>query len=108
MKLVQVLSLSMAALIGVAAQLAFADPQRAQIAELKTVYLSCEKAASRTILDMAAAAFCSRYAEELLQRGFAGDFNLLLAWWHEAKKEAVAVEQRQPEAADEQSSATTH
>ena len=108
MKLVRALFLSVAALIGMAAQPSLADPQRAQVAELKTVYLTCEQAASRTILDMAAAAFCSRYAEELLRRGFAGDFNLLLAWWREAKEQAVAVEQSQPGATDEQGLATTH
>ncbi|MEJ8811169.1 hypothetical protein WKW77_08830 [Variovorax ureilyticus] len=109
MKLVRALSLSMAALAGVAAPPALADPQRAQVAELKTVYLTCEQAAARTILDMAAAAFCSRYAEELLRRGFAGDFNQLLAWWREAKEDAVALEGDKSESADEQSAtATTH
>ncbi|MBO9649213.1 MAG: hypothetical protein J7605_11915 [Variovorax sp.] len=108
MKLVRALSLSMATLAGVASQSTLADPQRAQVAELKTVYLTCEQAASRTILDMAAAAFCSRYAEELLRRGFAGDFNQLLAWWREARNEAIAVEGGTPDATDEQGSPTTH
>jgi hypothetical protein len=108
MKRVLALSLSVAALAGVAAAPALADPQRAQVAELKTVYLTCEQAASRTLLDMAAAAFCSRYAEELLQRGFAGDFNQLLSWWREAKDEAVAVEGDKPDATDDQNAATTH
>ena len=108
MKLVRPLSLSLAALIGAAAQPALADPQRAQVSELKTVYLTCEKAANRTLLDMSVAAFCSRYAEELLRRGFAGDFNLLLAWWREAKEEAAAIEQGQPDVRDEQGSATPH
>ena len=108
MKLVRALSLS-AALAGATAQGALADPQRAQVGELKTVYLTCEQAASRTILDMAAAAFCSRYAEELLQRGFAGDFNQLLAWWRQAKEDAIALEGGKPESADEQrAAATTH
>ncbi len=101
MKLFRALSLLVTALAGVAAQPALADPQRAQVDELKTVYLACEQAASRTILDMASAAFCSRYAEELLRRGFAGDFGQLLAWWREAKEEAVPVEQPKPEVADE-------
>ncbi|SEA44163.1 hypothetical protein [Variovorax sp. YR216] len=108
MKLVRALSLLAAALAGVAAQPALADPQRAQVAELKTVYLTCEQAASRTLLDMAAAAFCSRYAEELLQRGFAGDFNQLLSWWREAKDDAVAVEGGRPDTADAHGAAPPH
>jgi len=58
--------------------------------DLQGVYLSCDRAATRTVLDVAAATFCSRYAEELLQRGFAGDFDLLLGWWREAKEAAQA------------------
>jgi len=58
--------------------------------DLQGVYLSCDRAATRTVLDVAAATFCSRYAEELLQRGFAGDFDLLLEWWREAREAAQA------------------
>ena len=108
MKLLRALSLSIATLACVVSQPALADPQRAQVDELKTVYLTCEQAASRTILDMAAAAFCSRYAEELLRRGFAGDFNQLLAWWREARNEALAAGGGKPDPTDDRTSATTH
>lgn len=94
MKLVGPLSIFLTALFGLVNQQARADPQRANVDELKSVYLTCERAASSTLLDFATAAFCSRHSEELLRRGFAGDFNLLLAWWREAKEEAVAAEQR--------------
>jgi len=108
MKLLRALVLSVAAITVAAAPPALADPQRAQVDELKAVYLSCDRVASRTILDMAAAAFCSRYAEELLRRGFAGDFDTLLAWWREAKEQAIASEARDPSAAVELGAATTH
>ena len=58
--------------------------------DLQGVSLACDRAATRTVLDVAAASFCSRYAEELLRRGFADDFDLLLRWWLEAKEAAQA------------------
>lgn len=69
------------------------DPQRAAVDELQNVYLACDHAATHTVLDAAAARFCSRYAEELLRRGFAGDFDMLLTWWREAKEQAIAAEE---------------
>ncbi|MDM0003015.1 hypothetical protein QTI24_30830 [Variovorax sp. J22P240] len=62
----------------------------ASMDDLKGVYLACDRAATHAVLDVAAATFCSRYAEELLQRGFAGDFDMLLRWWREAKEAAMA------------------
>ncbi|MDM0109730.1 hypothetical protein QTH97_32775 [Variovorax sp. J22R24] len=58
------------------------------VEDLQSVYLACDREATRRVLDVAAAAFCSRYAEELLRRGFASDFDLLLKWWREAKEAA--------------------
>ena len=82
-------ALALAALAA-SAEPAPAPPPGASMEDLQGVYLACDRAATRTVLDVAAATFCSRYAEELLQRGFAGDFDMLLRWWREAKEAAQA------------------
>jgi hypothetical protein len=60
------------------------------IAALKRQYLECDRQASTQRLDWAAASHCSIVSEQLLQRGFAGDFNRLLAWWREAGARATS------------------
>jgi hypothetical protein len=69
---------------------AAADPLRARLAsaspeELKRVYLDCDRAATRSLLDLAVAAHCSMVGEELKHRVFGGDFDRLIAWWREHK-----------------------
>jgi hypothetical protein len=56
---------------------------------LKAAYLACDRDASRRRLDVGEAALCSTVAEQLLQSGFGGDFERLLAWWRSAKLEAA-------------------
>ncbi len=70
---------------------AFAQTDRSPLAEvpveqLKVTYLDCDKRASRAVLDPASAKACSLMAEELLQRGFAGNFDALLVWWRHASR----------------------
>jgi hypothetical protein len=51
------------------------------IEELKSVYLSCDRAAISGGLDTAAIMQCAAVYEELKRRAFGGDFDKLLAWW---------------------------
>jgi hypothetical protein len=60
------------------------------IEALKRIYLACDRASSQRVLDMGEAATCSTASERLLQAGFAGDFDRLLAWWRGAKLAAAA------------------
>lgn len=74
----------------VAAGPATANPSRARLAsasveELKRVYLDCDRAATRALLDFAVAAHCSMVGEELKHRVFGGDFDRLIAWWRAQK-----------------------
>jgi hypothetical protein len=63
----------------------------ADIAALKVVYLACDRAASQRQLDFGEAAECSVASERLLQHGFGGDFDRLLAWWRSAKLADAAL-----------------
>jgi hypothetical protein len=54
--------------------------------KLKTAYLNCASRSEREVLDPGTARTCSLAAEELLQRGFAGNFEQLLAWWRSARE----------------------
>lgn len=60
------------------------------IDELKRVYLACDRAATRHVLDMDTAAHCSMVGEALQKRAFQGSFDDLLAWWRANKDKAVA------------------
>jgi hypothetical protein len=62
----------------------------ASIDELKQVYLVCDRTASRQILDMESAAYCSSVGEALQKRAFDGSFDQLLAWWRVEKHAASA------------------
>lgn len=55
------------------------------LTELKQVYLACDRAASRQLLDMETAAHCSFVGEALQKRAFEGNYELLLAWWRTEK-----------------------
>lgn len=53
--------------------------------QLKAMYLRCERSAASGLVDVGDAAQCSAVEEELLGRGFGGDFSRLLQWWREAR-----------------------
>lgn len=83
--------------LGLSASVAFAQAgtnklASASIDELKQVYLACDRTASRQVLDMASAAYCSSVAEALQKRAFDDNFDRLLAWWR-AEKEGAAFAQ---------------
>jgi hypothetical protein len=74
------------ALLAGAALAAQAQPDRSHlhplpVEQLKTMYLQCERQARSSALDAGDAADCSMVSEELLARGFGGDFSRLLQWW---------------------------
>ena len=87
--------------LAICASMAFAqaattsDLPAAPIDELKHVYLACDLAASRQLLDAATAAHCSYVSEALLKRAFDGNFELLLAWWRTAKDTAASKHVRE-------------
>jgi len=54
---------------------------------LKTLFMVCSEAAKVQLLDLGAAATCSIGYEALLRRGFAGDFQALMAWWRTQRAE---------------------
>lgn len=58
------------------------------VAQLKTAYLECDQLASTTLLDSGTAASCSMVAEELLERGFGGNFKHLLKWWRSTRNDS--------------------
>jgi hypothetical protein len=84
-----------ALLLALAAVCVSAQPVSADhepnIAALKRQYLECDRQASTQRLDWTTASHCSIVSEQLLQRGFAGDFGRLLAWWREARNAADAA-----------------
>ena len=57
------------------------------VERLKQTYLTCAQVATGRRLTHAEAAACSQIADELLQRGFHGDLDRLLAWWRAARTE---------------------
>lgn len=64
------------------------DPQELRtvpVDQLKVMYLRCDREAAGAVLAPADAAECSMVDEELLARGFDGDFSRLLAWWREER-----------------------
>jgi hypothetical protein len=54
-------------------------------AELKRVYLACDRDSSTARLGMQQATQCSIVHEELKQRVFGGNFDHMLAWWREQR-----------------------
>ena len=55
------------------------------VAQLKTIYLRCAEVSSRVVLDRATMGRCSAAADELRDRGFNGNFEQLIAWWHSTR-----------------------
>lgn len=83
---------------------ASAQPDRSHLAslslaELQAVYLECDQLATRAFLDGATAAECSLVAQELLVRGFDGNFDRLLEWWRAARKEQAEPAEPETDAA---------
>lgn len=83
--------------LGLSASLAFAQADTGKLAsapidELKQVYLACDRTASRQLLDMASAAYCSSVADALQKRAFDDNFDRLLAWWRAEKQGAASAQ----------------
>lgn len=77
------------ALLAFAVLAAQAQPDRSTLRsvpvdELKSMYLSCDRQALSHPLDLGTAANCSMVSDELLARGFDGNFNELLSWYRVA------------------------
>lgn len=65
------------------------SPLRAlPVEQLKKTYLDCERHTQARLIPFGDAAECSIVADELLARGFGGDFNRLLAWWRTQRETA--------------------
>jgi hypothetical protein len=62
----------------------------ADLDTLKRWYLACDHASRRAPLDAPTGQACSLTAEVLMQRGFGGDFDRLIAWWQGARDKAFA------------------
>ena len=56
------------------------DKKQLTVAELKTIYLDCDRDAMRGILGASEIAACSMVYEELKKRAFDGDFEKFLVW----------------------------
>jgi hypothetical protein len=61
--------------------------------DLQAVYLECDRITSRGRADTDTMTRCSQVGEELLWRGFGGDFDGMLAWWRAARERDGAVAQ---------------
>lgn len=59
--------------------------------QLQAAYLECDRRSARDVLDFASAVQCSIVSEQLLQRGFGGDLDRLLAWWRRERTSQVPV-----------------
>lgn len=58
-----------------------ASPDEMTIEQLQRVWLQCDRLASTNLVQPGSAAACSRIHEQLLRRGFGGDFTRMLKWW---------------------------
>ena len=54
--------------------------------ELETAYIECDRVTSQGRADTDTMTRCSQVGEELLSRGFGGDFDGMLAWWRAARE----------------------
>jgi hypothetical protein len=64
---------------------------QAPVERLKRLYLECDRVTSRERVDATQFAQCAMVGDELLRRGFDGDFDRLLAWWRAEKSRAETV-----------------
>ena len=62
--------------------------------ELETAYIECDRVTSQGRADTDTMTRCSQVGEELLSRGFGGDFDGMLAWWRAARERAAAAARR--------------
>jgi hypothetical protein len=58
---------------------------------LKSIVVTCSEAANAALLDLGQAATCSIGYEALLNRGFNGNFQALMAWWRQ-RNQATAFQ----------------
>lgn len=72
------------------------DLRTLPVRDLQRHFLTCERHAAQMLLSATDAAACSRAYEELLRRGFDGDFTRLLAWWQAERAGALAVAAPRP------------
>jgi hypothetical protein len=81
-----VLILSIAAIAATTPLPERSDIRSLSVAELKAIYLECERLASNAVLDLTSAAYCSMVSEELLERSFGGNFEQMLNWWRSTRQ----------------------
>lgn len=89
--------IALAALLAAAAFTARAQPPASAlralpVEQLKKTYLDCDRQTQARLIPFGDAAECSIVADELLARGFGGDFNRLLAWWRTQRETAGCSE----------------
>lgn len=58
--------------------------------ELRAAYLHCDRVTSESEVEPAFMMDCARVADVLLQRDFAGNLELQLQWWREARRGSMA------------------
>jgi len=70
------------------------------VEHLQKAWLQCDRLASDGLVELGAAAACSMVHEQLLRRGFGGDFRQMLTWWQGQRSASVpprpAAAARQP------------
>lgn len=59
--------------------------QLVPVDQLKAMYLRCERSAASGLMDVSDAARCSMLGEQLLDRGFGGNYPRLVQWWRQAR-----------------------
>lgn len=64
------------------------------LTRLQLAYLACDRLTSSVRVDATVAQRCSAIGERLLQHGFGGDFDRLLAWRRDARAAAPLDERR--------------
>lgn len=57
--------------------------------QLKALYLQCQRDAMQGLLDFGDAARCSIVHEVLLKHVFRGDFQALVAWWRQQRRDEI-------------------
>ena len=94
---VRSLLLAAAVSAGALAGRATAEPMQVAVAalpleHLKLAYLGCDRAANEGTLDVPSFQRCVFVGDELLRRGFDGDFDRLIAWWRAEKVRVAGAE----------------